>query len=59
MNENSSFEDDLQAIWLIVKENSRQLFLSSRRLERIEKMLSEVLTELRQHSDCPKNELNK
>lgn len=48
MNENSSFGDDIQAIWLIVKANSHQLFLNSRTLAKIEKTLSEILSELRQ-----------
>jgi argininosuccinate lyase len=50
MNENSLFEDDIQAIWLMLKANSRQLFLNSRKLEKIEKTLSEILAELRQRS---------
>jgi hypothetical protein len=37
MNEISFFEDDIQAIWLILKANSNQLFLNSRTLERIKK----------------------
>jgi hypothetical protein len=48
MNENSSFEDDLQAIRLMLKANSHQLFLNSRILVKIEKTLSEILAELRQ-----------
>lgn len=51
MNENSSFEDDIQAIMLMLKANSHQLFLNSRFLVKIEKTLSEILAELRQRSD--------
>ncbi|HMS39596.1 MAG TPA: hypothetical protein PKE69_05165 [Pyrinomonadaceae bacterium] len=48
----SLFEDDLQAIWIVVNENLRQVSLIVRNLERIEKTLSEVLTELQQRPDC-------
>jgi hypothetical protein len=50
MNENSSFEDDIQAIMLMLKANSHQLFLNSRVLVKIEKTLSEILAELRQRN---------
>lgn len=49
MNENSQLEDDLQNIWEFVKIDSRRISLLERKIVRIEKMLSKVLTELEQH----------
>jgi hypothetical protein len=48
MNENSKLEDDLHNFWSFVKLESRKVSLLTRKVEKIEKTLSEILSEIRQ-----------
>lgn len=47
----SKLEDDLQNFWEFVKLESRSIFLLERKVEKIEKTLSEILANDRQRSN--------
>lgn len=47
----SKLEDDLQNFWEFVKIDSRRISLLERKVEKIEKTLSEILSDNRQRSD--------